>query len=99
MSNIANVFNPQQESKPIEDCLSCDIFNSIFLLGTGGYLVSGKAIIKDKKVSLKNFNEKNPVWWRNSIRGFGGFLVAYGIYRSFDTYESWKTSQEKKLTN
>lgn len=99
MSNIANVFNPQQESKPIEDCLSCDIFNSIFLLGTGGYLSSGKAILKDKKVSVKEFNKKNPIWWRNGVRSFGAFLIGYGIYRSFDTYESWKTSQEKKLSN
>lgn len=99
MSNIANVFNPQQESKPVEDCLSCDIFNSIFLLGAGGYLSSGKAILKDKKVSVEEFNKKNPIWWKNSVRGFGVFLIGYGIYRSFDTYESWKTSEEKKLTN
>lgn len=97
MSNIANVFNPPTESKPVEDCLSCDVFNSFFLFAAGGYLASGKAITNDKKLSLEEFNKKNPVWWRNGIRGFGGVLIAYGFYRSYDTYESWKTSQVKKF--
>lgn len=98
MSNIVNVFNPPEETK-FEDCLSCDIFNSVFLLGTGSYLVSGKAITKNNKLSLQEFNKKNPKWWINSLKGFGGALFLYGIYRSGDTYKSWKESQQKKLSS
>lgn len=91
MSNIANVFNPPK-SEEIEDCLACDVFNSFFLVGAGSYLISGKAIQKDNKISLEEFHKKNPIWWRNSIKGFGAALIGYGAYRGYDT---WRTTQKR----
>ena len=95
-SNIVDVFTPKKESQTIEDCFTCDVFNSAVLLGAGSYLLSGKAISKNEKMSLKEFNEKNPRWWRTSIRGFGALLLVYGIYRGTETYSSWRRQQERR---
>ncbi|CCF56391.1 hypothetical protein KAFR_0B00930 [Kazachstania africana CBS 2517] len=97
-SNILKVFNPpsNDQQEKVADCLPCDIFNSIFLVGLGSYLASGKAIKRDPKLSLKEFNAKHPNWWRVGLRGFGGVLLFYGAFRGSETFFVWKSQQVEK---
>lgn len=90
MSNILKVFNPppQRELSNEEtmDCLPCQIMSSVFSLGFGTYLLSGKPFQysdyeRQKRVTLKEFQKRNPAWWVNGLRGFGGFLILFGLVR------------------
>ncbi|CCD22356.1 Dmo2p NDAI_0A01980 [Naumovozyma dairenensis CBS 421] len=102
MSNILSVFNPPAERNFNEeenlDCLPCQVMNSFLAIGFGTYLASGRAITysdKDKKkgVTLKEFERRNPLWWRNSIRSIGGGLLVYGVIRGS---EGWIWNKDKK---
>ncbi|CCK69488.1 Dmo2p KNAG_0C03840 [Huiozyma naganishii CBS 8797] len=88
-SNIMKVFQPPTESENFESCLGCDIFNSIFLIGSGSYLLTGRPTKRGIKESLSDYALKHPKWWRATIRSVGGLLFGFGLYRGIETYSTW----------
>lgn len=76
--------------KSIENCLGCDIFNSVFLLTGGSILSSGVLIRKDPKLSVTQFNRLHPRWWRAGLRFAGVGVIGLGIYRTIECFNNWQ---------
>lgn len=97
MSNILNVFYPPEsrDLKPeeVEDCLPCQLMASIGCTATGAWFLSGKAF-EDNTISVEENLKKNPVWWRNCIKGVGIGLIGYGAFRGYEMVRD----QSKKFT-
>ncbi|KAH3902662.1 uncharacterized protein SCODWIG_03680 [Saccharomycodes ludwigii] len=103
MSNILNVFNPppSRDLTPAEtrDCIPCKIMSTLFALGFGTYLYSGKATeygseeIK-KGITLKEFSRRNPTWWKYSLKGIGGSLIFFGLLRGSEGW-LWNIAEKK----
>lgn len=104
-SNILKIFNPSQNfennnnNKNVtdEDCLGCNVFNSMFLLTGGSYLLSGYPVRKNVKWTLQEYNKIHPKWWRTSLRSVGGGVVLFGLYRSVETFRIWRKVESSKL--
>lgn len=102
-SNILKIFNPStrnnSEINKYEDCTGCNVFNALFLLTGGGYLLSGYATRNTGKPkwSVAEYNRIHPKWWRTSLRSVGGAVVLFGLYRSVETYQLWTQQKEHKL--
>ncbi|CCH61775.1 hypothetical protein TBLA_0F02340 [Henningerozyma blattae CBS 6284] len=104
MSNILNVFNPPPE-RDLEktatmDCVPCQIMATMFSIGFGSYLASGRATKYGKKeqakgVTLQEFEKRNPKWWRSSLRGFGAGLIMFGLIRGSEGW-LWNPRKEYK---
>lgn len=78
------------DTKSIENCLGCDIFNSVFLLIGGSILSSGSLIRKDPKLSVSQFNKLHPLWWRRGLRFAGVGVLGLGVYRTVEWIYNWK---------
>lgn len=101
-SNIVSVFNPPPQrtlsTEETMDCVPCQVMATMFSIGFGGYLAAGqpfKYTDKERKkgISLQEFEKQNPKWWKNGIRGFGGALVIFGLFRGT---EGWLWNKNKK---
>ncbi|KAG0676632.1 hypothetical protein C6P41_000360 [Kluyveromyces marxianus] len=100
-SNITSLFNPPPQRELSEnetkDCVPCQIMATLFSLGFGGYLASGKPfqyseVEKKKGVTMEEFIKRNPKWWISSARAFGGALIAFGFVRGT---EGWLWNKDK----
>ncbi|SCU93652.1 LAMI_0E15126g1_1 [Lachancea mirantina] len=101
VSNILSVFNPAPsrdlDESETRDCVPCQVMSTLFSLGFGSYLVSGKPFEyceKDQKkgISLREFNRLNPQWWRITLRSAGGILLLFGLFRGT---EGWLWNRGK----
>lgn len=106
-SNILSVFNPSKQrdlsKEETMDCVPCQIMSSMFALGFGSYLASGKPFEYSEKekargVSLAEFERRNPMWWRGAMRGLGGSLVILGFIRGTEGWLWNKGKEYKKLS-
>ncbi|KAH3684316.1 hypothetical protein WICPIJ_004696 [Wickerhamomyces pijperi] len=99
MSNIVNIFNPKpsRDLTPEEyaDCLPCQIMATFGCITAGSYFLTDR-LWNDPNISLKENLEKNPIWWRNSIKGLGVLLIGYGGYRGLEA--SWGWNQDQKTS-
>lgn len=104
-SNILSVFNPppQRElsSEETKDCIPCQVMSTMFSLGFGTYLLSGKPFEyseKEKKrgITAEKFQQMSPKWWRTSLRTMGGSLIIFGLIRGS---EGWLWNKKKPGTN
>lgn len=78
-SNILNVFNPPTESRPVneeESCLACQVMGAMTCLAGGAYFMSELPF-----KGVKNPQETNPTWWKNSVKSAGLVLIGLGVYR------------------
>ncbi|CAI6414141.1 AEL_HP2_G0006070.mRNA.1.CDS.1 [Saccharomyces cerevisiae] len=111
MSNILAVFNPppqrELEKEETMDCIPCQVMSTMFSVGFGSYLASGKPFKYGKKeakrgISLTEFEKRNPQWWKVTLRSFGGLLIAFGFVRGTEGW-LWHKNKEyknyKKLSN
>lgn len=110
-SNILKVFNPPRSSSTSdqngnntiksnvdEECIGCSAFSSLFSLIGGSYLLSGYPTRKSNpKWTEQEYNKIHPKLWRTSLRSVGGFVVLFGLYRSFETYRLWKKLENTPL--
>ncbi|AET39671.1 Dmo2p Ecym_4648 [Eremothecium cymbalariae DBVPG len=103
-SNIFAVFNPPPtrnlEDDESKDCLPCQIMSTVFSVGFGSYLLSGKAFeysMKDKMkgITVEEFNRMNPKWWRVSVKNLGGAFIILGLVRGT---EGWLWTTKKLET-
>ncbi|SCU92615.1 LANO_0E01530g1_1 [Lachancea nothofagi CBS 11611] len=94
-SNILSVFNPpptrELSEEETQDCVPCQVMSTVFSLGFGSYLASGKPFEYSEKertkgISVEKFQKLNPKWWRTSLRGMGGLLVVFGIVRGTEKW-------------
>ncbi|SCV99802.1 LAFE_0B02828g1_1 [Lachancea fermentati] len=101
-SNILSVFNPPPERTLTEeetrDCIPCQIMSTMFSVGFGSYLLSGKAFQysqkeKNKGISPQDFQKLNPAWWRYTLRTVGGCLIGFGFIRGS---EGWLWNKNKE---
>lgn len=102
MSNILSVFNPppsrELDEEETRDCVPCQVMSTVFGIGFGSYLVSGRAFKyseaeKKKGISLEEFNKRNPMWWRRSLKGLGSIFIIMGLARGT---EGWLWNKEKE---
>ena len=92
-SNILNIFTNTEPSDISykEECLTCQIMGSATCLVAGAYFMSNLPF-SGSNTSVK----RNPIWWKNSVKGAGAIIFALGILRGG---EGWLWNQEKYLTN
>ncbi|ODV70812.1 uncharacterized protein CYBJADRAFT_173169 [Cyberlindnera jadinii NRRL Y-1542] len=96
MSNIVNVFNPppSRDLTPEEtkDCVPCQIMSTCFALAAGYWFASGR-VFENDKISVEENLKKNPIWWRNAVKGFGVGLLGFGVVRGTEGI-LWGTKSE-----
>lgn len=103
-SNILDIFNPPPRrdltDKETGDCLPCQVMSTVFSLGYGIYLLSGKATEhtdekKLKGITIEQFEKQNPKWWRASLKTVGIGLIVLGLFRGTDGF-LWNTDKTYK---
>lgn len=103
-SNILSVFNPPAKrdlsDEEVQDCIPCQVMSTVFSLGFGSYLISGKPFeYSDKEakrgITAEKFEKMNPQWWRNSLRAFGGSLIVFGLVRGSEKW-LWNKQEPRK---
>ncbi|EDO17072.1 hypothetical protein Kpol_530p42 [Vanderwaltozyma polyspora DSM 70294] len=101
-SNILSVVNPPPQrdldNEETKDCIPCQIMSTMFSIGFGAYLVSGKPfeyteVERRRGVTMAEFEKRNPKWWKGSLRGLGGTLIILGFVRGT---EGWLWNKEKE---
>ncbi|QLG73417.1 hypothetical protein HG535_0E05010 [Zygotorulaspora mrakii] len=103
-SNILAVFNPPPQRtlnhEETMDCVPCQVMSTMFAVGFGGYLAAGQPFKfsereRLKGLTLEEFQKRNPKWWVNGLRGFGGALVIFGLVRGTEGW-LWNPRKEYK---
>lgn len=104
-SNILSIFNPPEtrdlSDQEVQDCLLCQIMSTTFSLGFGCYLISNMPFkYGDKEraqgISMKEFQIRNPKWWKYTLKGVGASLLILGIVRGTERW-IWNRPKEDKF--
>lgn len=79
-SNILDLLTPPQpRNLPPQDCLGCNIVQSLLSFG-GGLYMNLNSIFKDAEGRIDP--KKHPLWWRNTVKSTGILLIGLGAYRA-----------------
>lgn len=94
MSNILDVFRGGSSGNgvPDEDCLGCLATSSGVMTFGGLYLATGAVFrpLPGEKLSPA----ATPAWQR-TVRGAGGLVFLFGLYRGYQLYEAWNKQKVK----
>ncbi|KAA8916293.1 hypothetical protein TRICI_001575 [Trichomonascus ciferrii] len=86
MSNILEVFNPPDGSKPQapksdKQCVPCLLTSSAVMILGGSYMASGQIFSSTKENPLPK--AATPAW-RNTVRAGGIGVILFGIMRGIE---------------
>lgn len=62
-------------------------------IAAGAWFASGRVFDEDVKLSKEESVKKNPIWWKNTVRGSGVALIGFGLYRGG---EHWLWNKDKE---